>query len=98
MGPEALALVTAYFMCAVEAESRVLTPAEMHHCSELYLETKLQFLPNMDVDQFKRLTTPERAAVNRTAYDAYLTWKRDNPDLVNALKQAAKSRLHGEES
>lgn len=89
--PEVTSIFTKYFVCSAIAEKRVLTGSEAESCSELYLATKLHFVPNVDVETFRALSPTEKATINKKAYLAFLAWKSANPELVKALKQRANN-------
>ncbi|MBO9406180.1 hypothetical protein J7399_01975 [Shimia sp. R9_1] len=95
MTPETLALITAYFVCSVAAEERVLTRTEVETCSALYVDTKLSFLPDVDAAAFAAMTTEQRAKTNRRGYVAYLAWRAANPALVEEIEAKARSVAAG---
>lgn len=88
---ETLAIITAYFVCSAAAEERVLTRTEVETCSALYMDTKLSFLPDVDLAAYAAMTTEGRAETNRRGYAAYVAWRAANPALVAEMEAKARS-------
>lgn len=93
MTPEAIALIAAYFTCSEAAELRVLERTEAEACAAAYMEIKVGFVPNVDMQAYQSMTPEERADVNRRGYAGYVAWRAANPDLVSQMEAEARQRL-----
>jgi hypothetical protein len=93
MTPEALAMIAAYMMCSQAAEMRVLDPVEAEACSVIYMQVKLDFLSDVDMNTYQQMTAPERAEVSRRGYAALVAWRAANPDIVADLEAEAQHQL-----
>lgn len=61
--------------CADAASSRMLGQDEAQTCSAAFLRIKLSFVPGLSLESYGRLSPDERAAANRTGYEAFLDWR-----------------------
>ncbi|WP_039016873.1 hypothetical protein [Halocynthiibacter namhaensis] len=93
MTPESLALIAAYLMCSETAETRVLDRSEVETCTSLYMEVKLGFVPDVDVEEYDTMTTTERAEINQQGYAGYVAWRVANPELVEQMEADAVGQL-----
>ena len=87
-----MALAASYFLCNAIAEERRLTDTEVQECTMLYIELKLSFTDVPSLPDFISLSESERARVNTSGYHGYLSWKQNNPHLVQALRAQASTR------
>lgn len=90
---EALAMIAAYMTCSQAAEMRVLDPVEAEACSAIYMQVKVDFLSDVDMETYQKMSAAERAEVNQRGYAALLAWRAANPDIVADLKAKAQHQL-----
>ena len=90
MTNELLILIATHFACSDIAETRILTAGEIHHCSAVYTEIKLAFVPGVDPHHYPHLSLRERAAVSQAGFRAFYAWRQDNPGTVRHLRQVAR--------
>lgn len=80
-------------MCSEAAEVRMLDRGEVATCTAIYTEVKLEFVPHVDIADYRRMSATERAAVNIEGYAAYLAWRSANPELVADMEADARVQL-----
>lgn len=90
MTTETLALIATYLMCSEAAEIRVLNASEIEGCTSVYMQVKLSFVPNIQIDDYQRATSTQRASLNQQGYAGYLAWRVSNPDLVQDMEANAR--------
>ena len=95
MTTETLALIATYLMCSEAAEVRVLNASEIESCTSIYMQVKLSFIPDIEVNDYQRATATERAALNQQGYAAFLAWRASNPDLVYEIEAHARKFATG---
>lgn len=93
MTPEVLAMMAAYVLCSEAAEVRVLDPVEAETCATVYMQVKLDFLPDVDMATYQNMSAAERADVNQRGYAALVAWRAANPDIVADLEAEAQRQL-----
>ncbi|WP_299735363.1 hypothetical protein [uncultured Roseobacter sp.] len=91
MTPETLALIASYLMCSEAAEVRVLDSSEIEHCTSIYTEVKLGFVPEVSLDEYQIMSAAQRAEVNQRGYAGFLAWRSSNAGPVTELDVDAKS-------
>lgn len=86
-------LFTEYFVCSETASIRLMSEDEAAPCILLYTEVKLTFVPDVDLITFLEMPPMERHEVNMVGYAGYVEWRDANPELVDELTDAARSRM-----
>ncbi|WP_299893227.1 hypothetical protein [uncultured Ruegeria sp.] len=98
MTPETLALIATYLMCSEAAEIRVLDRSEVKNCTSIYMQVKLSFVPDFHIEDYRRATATERAALNQQGYASFLAWRVSNPDLVKEMEADARISAIGQDN
>lgn len=68
----------------------MLAVHEAQQCLAWQTEIKIELLPHVSPADYAGMSAGERAVVGREGYQAYLTWKAENPDLVVQLEKDAR--------
>jgi hypothetical protein len=89
-GPDTADL-RAYLECSVAAEARLLGFDEATFCSTVFMQIKLSFVPDIDLDTFNGLQPTEKSALDRLGYQRYLDWKERNTTRIDALMTEIRS-------
>ena len=64
-----------YRHCSDAAMQRPLSLGEVDACGAAYLRLKLSFVEGVSYDDFRGLSTAEKARVNREGYAAFQDWR-----------------------
>lgn len=88
-----LALIAAHFACADISETRQMSWSEVHFCNAINQDIKLEFVPGIDRDAFRALSIEDRFAVSQQGFQAFITWRTENPDRVAYLQNVAKGEV-----
>ena len=68
------ALFEDHLACARMAERRLLSFAEVAHCTEVYLALKVSFLHGVTPDRYHQMKPKTRVIANSKGYAAFRAW------------------------
>ncbi|MBS0124808.1 hypothetical protein [Thetidibacter halocola] len=84
-----LRLLSLYYLCDETAARRVLDAAEAEGCVALYESVKQRFSDAPPAPEGRA----EQVEQRRAAYRGFKAWEAGNPELVQELRGAARTRL-----
>lgn len=87
--PEFMTILSLYYMCDQAAAMRGLNAEEVARCMANYEQLKMEFVD----EPHARLGSVERAAQIRLGYRRLKSWENENAELVQELRQDARSYL-----
>lgn len=93
MTNELLTLIVAHIACADMSVERQLSIDEVRHCSAIYQEIKLAFVPGVDSRSYLQLSAEEQHAANMEGYMAFHEWRVDNPGTLRHLERVARGEI-----
>ena len=90
MTTELLTLIAVHFACSQMSDTHLMTQTEIEHCTAVYDNVKLSFVPGVSARNFAELSVAEKSAVNTAGYLAFSAWRDANADTVAHLQRVAR--------
>lgn len=82
-GGYSFATIISYRACSAEASTRMLSEQEARECSSHYTTLKVN-LAGLTMDEYRMLSSTQRAAVSLQGYAALRCWREKNQALWSA--------------